>query len=142
MNAEIRQPAVAGSFYPRNPAELAKMIAGMLAKAEKPEAPGQIIGLVAPHAGYIYSGPVAAYAYKALQGLDYSDVIVIAPCHVEAFPGAAVYPGDGYLTPLGEVPIDKELSQKIAAHSDLVTMSENGHRFGYRGGEHSEHQQN
>jgi len=139
MNTEIRQPAVAGSFYPREPAELAKMIAGMLARAEKPEVSGQIMGLIAPHAGYIYSGPVAAYAYKAIQGLEYKDVIVISPCHVEAFAGAAVYPGEAYVTPLGEIPIDMELSDKIIAHSELVQKSEYGHRAGSRGHGGAEH---
>lgn len=137
MNKEIRQPAVAGSFYPGEPSRLAKMIAEMLAKTEKPSIPGDIIGLIAPHAGYIYSGPVAAYAYKAIQGMEYSDVIVIAPCHVEAFAGAAVYPGDAYATPLGDVEINKELSRKITSYSKLVKLSEQGHQFSYRGGEHS-----
>jgi len=137
MDIEIRQPAVAGSFYPGEPSQLAKMIAEMLAKTEKPSIPGDIIGLIVPHAGYIYSGPVAAYAYKAIQGMEYSDVIVIAPCHVEAFAGAAVYPGDAYATPLGDVEINKELSNKIASYSNLIKLSDQGHRFNYRGGEHS-----
>lgn len=137
MNNEIRQPAVAGSFYPGEPSRLAKTIAEMLAKAEKPSIPGDIIGLIAPHAGYIYSGPVAAYAYKAIQGMEYSDVIVIAPSHVEAFAGAAVYPGDAYATPLGNIEINKELSSKIASYSKLIKLSDLGHRSSYRGGEHS-----
>ena len=111
MSAEIRQPAVAGAFYPGDPAELAKMIAGMMAKTPRPDIPGDIVALIAPHAGYIYSGPVASYAYKAIQGHEYKDVIVISPCHVEAFAGAAIYPGAAYRTPLGDVPIDKELSE-------------------------------
>jgi hypothetical protein len=69
--------------------------------------------------------------------LEYSDVIVIAPCHVEAFSGAAVYPGDAYGTPLGEIAIDKELSAKIASSSKNVKLSESGHRIVSRGGEHS-----
>jgi AmmeMemoRadiSam system protein B/AmmeMemoRadiSam system protein A len=137
MNSEIRKPAVAGTFYPDQPTALAKTIAEMLAKTAKPAIDGHIIGLVSPHAGYIYSGPVAAFGYKALQGLQYRDVIVIAPCHVETFPGAAVYPGDAYAIPLGNVAIDNELSRKIASYSKNVTLSEVGHRVVGRGGEHS-----
>ena len=111
MNSDIRQPAVAGSFYPGEPSELAKMIARMLAETERPAVDGDIVGLVVPHAGYVYSGPVAASGFKAIQGLNYKDVIVIAPCHVEAFPGAAVYPGKAYRTPLGDIEINKELSE-------------------------------
>jgi len=137
MNNDVRKPAVAGSFYPGEPSELAKMIAQMLAKAEKPIVDGDIVGLVVPHAGYVYSGPVAAFGFKAIQGLDYKDVIVIAPCHVEAFPGAAVYPGKAYRTPLGDIEINKELSEKIAKGSKMVELSDKGHRFTGRGGEHS-----
>ena len=137
MNREVREPAVAGAFYPANPAQLAKTIAEMLSATPKASVPGEIRGLVVPHAGYIYSGPVAAYAYKAIQGAEYKDVIVISPSHYEAFNGAAVYPGDAYLTPLGEIAIDKELSKAIASHSKLVQLSEHGHRPTFRGGEHS-----
>jgi AmmeMemoRadiSam system protein B/AmmeMemoRadiSam system protein A len=136
MNKQIRQPAVAGQFYPGQPVTLAKNLAELFAKADKPEIAGHIFGLVAPHAGYMYSGQVAAYAYKAIQGLDYADVIVISPCHVEAFPGAAVYPGDAYNTPLGEIAIDKELSAKIGSYKN-IKLSESGHRIVARGGEHS-----
>jgi len=137
MNSDIRQPAVAGSFYPGEPSELAKMIARMLAETERPAVDGDIVGLVVPHAGYVYSGPVAASGFKAIQGLNYKDVIVIAPCHVEAFPGAAVYPGKAYRTPLGDIEINKELSEKIAKGSKMVELSDKGHRFTGRGGEHS-----
>jgi AmmeMemoRadiSam system protein B/AmmeMemoRadiSam system protein A len=137
MKSEIREPAVAGAFYPGDSTALAKTIAQLLSSTKRPEVPGEIVAIVAPHAGYMYSGPVAAYAYKAIQGYDYKDVIVISPCHVEAFEGASVYPGDAYRTPLGDIPIDKELSKKIASHSDLIRESEQGHRVTFRGGEHS-----
>ena len=137
MNKEIREPAVAGAFYPANPAQLAKTIAEMLSATPKASVPGEIRGLVAPHAGYIYSGPVAAYAYKAIQGAEYKDVIVISPSHYEAFEGAAIYPGDAYRTPLGDIAIDKELSQAIASQAKFAQLSKYGHRPTFRGGEHS-----
>ena len=63
----IREPAVAGAFYPDNPKELQKMIAGFLAAANPSATPGRLRALIVPHAGYVYSGPVAAFGYKALQ---------------------------------------------------------------------------
>lgn len=137
MSSEIREPAVAGAFYPGDPSSLAKMIAGLMAEAKKPDIAGDIRALIVPHAGYIYSGPVAAYAFKAIQGYEIKDVIVISPCHVEAFAGAAVYPGDAYRTPLGDIPINKELASKIASASKLVKETNLGHRITFRGGEHS-----
>ncbi|MCD6162133.1 MAG: AmmeMemoRadiSam system protein B [candidate division Zixibacteria bacterium] len=137
MSTEIRQPAVAGSFYPGEPSELAKMIAQMMSQVDKPSIAGDIVGLVAPHAGYIYSGLVASYAYKTIQGMEYKDVIVIGPSHAEAFSGAAVYNGDAYQTPLGIININKELSRKIASNSKLVQLSDKGHHLTTRGGEHS-----
>ncbi|MCP4583862.1 MAG: AmmeMemoRadiSam system protein B [candidate division Zixibacteria bacterium] len=136
MSSETRSPAVAGAFYPGEPAELAKMIAEMLAGADKPFVGGDIVGLISPHAGYVYSGPVAAHAYKSLQGLQYKDVIIVAPSHVEAFMGAAIYPGDFYKTPLGKVKINKELSAELATYSRLVNLDNAGHSFTHRG-EHS-----
>ncbi len=139
MVKQIRPAAVAGSFYPDQPTALAKTIAEMLAKTQRPEINGRVMGLICPHAGYIYSGPVASYAYKIIQGLEFRSVIVIAPCHVEAFPGSAVYPGDAYSTPLGDIDIDRELSEKIAAADKRgsVRLSDMGHRLVRRGGEHS-----
>lgn len=136
MKTEIRLPAVAGSFYPGEPSTLAKTIAGMLAQTAKPAISGDILSLIVPHAGYIYSGPVAAYAYKAIQGMPFTDVIVVAPCHVDAFPGSAVYPGDFYRTPLGDIKVNKELSAELSKHSDLVYLSQSGHSAIGRG-EHS-----
>ncbi len=137
MSEKVREPAVAGAFYPGDPSSLAKMIAGMLAETDRPDVPGDIKALIAPHAGYVYSGPVASHAFKAIQGYDYSDVIVISPCHVEAFGGAAIYSGDAYRTPLGDIGINKELSSRIAESSNYVELSEKGHRITARGGEHS-----
>ncbi len=137
MSSKVREPAVAGSFYPGDPSSLAKMIAGMMAKTSKPDIPGEVVALIVPHAGYIYSGPVASHAFKAIQGYEYKDVIVISPCHVEAFSGAAVYSGDAYRTPFGDIKINHELSGKIAGSSEYVELSDKGHRLTSRGGEHS-----
>jgi AmmeMemoRadiSam system protein B/AmmeMemoRadiSam system protein A len=101
----VRRPAVAGSFYPADAAELTKMVDGFLARAEVPTTTARIRAIIAPHAGYVYSGPVAAYAYAALRGHHFSRVIVLGPSHYAEFRGVAVTPAD-YATPLGIVAHD------------------------------------
>ena len=123
---KVRQPAVAGAFYPANPAELAKMIDGFLAQANPPPVKN-LVALVSPHAGYIYSGPVAAYSYALLKGRKIERVIVIAPSHYELFDFAAIYDGTAYATPLGEIPVDREFARRLAAMSPQLKLSDRGH---------------
>lgn len=130
-----RPPAVAGTFYPADPAELAKMVDGFVAKAGIAPIPG-LVALVAPHAGYIYSGHVAGYSYAALKGRKIDRVVVIAPSHYEYFPFSAVYDGAAYLTPLGRVPVDREFATQLAKGGGLIQLSSRGHMIS---GEHGEH---
>jgi len=134
---DIRKPAVAGMFYPSAPGELAKTIASFFAEVEKPAAGGYPIALVAPHAGYPYSGKLAARAYKLLEGLQYDTVVIVSPSHTIFFQGASVYDGGGYETPLGVVEIDKELSARIASIHPAVHLSRKGHATGATRGEHA-----
>lgn len=134
---EVRKPAVAGSFYPGNPVELSKMIAGFYAGAKKLVFSGHPIAIIAPHAGYEYSGKTAAAAYKQLEGEEYEAVVVIAPSHTVFFQGASVYDGSAYQTPIGVVEIDEELSKKIGSMHPLVYLSNKGHTGGSIRGEHS-----
>jgi AmmeMemoRadiSam system protein A len=101
---KIREAAVAGLFYPANAKELGGMIDTMLAAA-KPEATGDLKAIICPHAGYPYSGPVAAYAYKLLAGRDVKTVLLLAPSHYAMFRGAYITEADVWRTPLGDVPI-------------------------------------
>jgi len=133
----VREPAVAGSFYPSEPVELSKMIAGFLSKVTKRGYGDRIAGLVVPHAGYVYSGQVAAHAYKELEGLDYDTVFVISPSHSIYFRGASVYNGGAYKTPLGEVTTEAGLAEELASLSKVVEISEAGHSSGYGRGEHA-----
>jgi len=107
----IRRPAVAGSFYPSDPEKLKKVISGYISEAEKGhvELKGRIYGIVSPHAGYVYSGPVAAYGFSHLKNSDMDGFIVIAPSHRGRFNGASVIPEGLFSTPLGDVEIDAEL---------------------------------
>jgi hypothetical protein len=125
---KVRQPAVAGMFYPSLPEELAGEINEMLDNAGTEEAPENLYGIVVPHAGYIYSGQTAAKAYKLLKDKKYKTVVVISPSHREYFPGISVFDGDAYLTPLGEIEIDSEMRDRIAEGSKIIFKGVNGHR--------------
>ena len=110
---EIREPAVAGTWYPGQPDILSNDVKGYLENAKKMEVAGKIVALVSPHAGYPYSGQVAAYAYKLIEGKTFDSVVVIAPSHYVLFKGASLYDRGGFRTPLGVVPVDVELSKKM-----------------------------
>jgi len=134
---KVRQAAVAGSFYPADPKELSTMIDEMLAQARPPHLDGTILAAVAPHAGYPYSGPVAAWTYAALKGHKYARVVVIAPSHYDGFSFTSVYEGDAYATPLGNVQIDKEFAQRLVKMSSTIQLSTKGHDPTSAGGEHA-----
>ena len=112
MNA-LRRSVIAGSWYHGNPSILKRDIENYFNAASDLELPGEIIGLIAPHAGYIYSGQIAAYAYKLIRNETYDAVIVIGPSHRVAFHGVSVFSSGGYETPLGVVPVAEELAEKI-----------------------------
>lgn len=102
--ARVREAAVAGLFYPRSQAQLIEMLDTYLNQAPDLHLK-DLRGLVCPHAGYVYSGPIAAYGYKQLIGRTYKTVIVLAPSHYAWFKGASVCSADLYRTPLGDVRI-------------------------------------
>ena len=111
--AEIKQPNVAGQFYPDNPQELSRMIDGFLNAAAPGPVQGEIFALISPHAGYGFSGQVAAYGYKLIKGKPYKTVIVLGPSHSYGFSGVSVYPEGLFRTPLGDLEVDKEFTQKL-----------------------------
>ena len=111
--SRIRPAAVAGLFYPADPAQLHQEIQSMLAGAEQTgKAPK---ALIVPHAGYIYSGPVAASAYAQLEGVSdrIERVILLGPCHRVPLQGLATTSADYFETPLGRVRIDREAIDRI-----------------------------
>jgi AmmeMemoRadiSam system protein B/AmmeMemoRadiSam system protein A len=110
---KVRPAAVAGLFYPQDRDELARTIDGFLAQAKKSPMT-RLRGLVCPHAGYEYSGPVAAYGYKQLQGRLYPTVIVMGPSHYALFQGAALPDADAMSTPLGLIPLSPKGAQLAA----------------------------
>jgi hypothetical protein len=102
---QVREPAVAGLFYPKDPAELSRMIDALLAAAKVEPAAGELRALICPHAGYPYSGPVAAHAFRLLAGREYQTVVVMGPAHYAELRAAAVTDAAVWRTPLGDVPI-------------------------------------
>jgi len=126
MKEGVRKSILAGTWYPGSPVVLRRDVENFLEKAMV-EAEGQVVGLIVPHAGYVYSGGVAAYAYKLVQGEVFDSVIVIAPSHRAHFRGASVYDRGGYETPLGVVSVDADLAGKIMARSDNISFIPGGH---------------
>jgi len=114
----IRAPAVAGLFYPGDPAVLSRTVDGLLAAAPEHYIP-RLKGLVCPHAGYEYSGQAAAIAYKLLEGRDVQTVVVMGPSHYALFQGACIPSADAYKTPLGLVPIS-EKAKALASVAPFV----------------------
>ena len=124
---ETREPAVAGAFYPFDPDVLKEQIEGFLDNVPEEKIGGEIIALISPHAGYIYSGQVAAFGYKLLVRSDFNKVIVIAPSHRARFQGASVYNKAGYKTPIGTVSIDGVLCSSIMDQSKAIKYFPQAH---------------
>lgn len=117
---EIRHSVIAGSWYPGNPVTLENEIKSFLANVESPKVRGRIVALISPHAGYMYSGQVAAYAYKQVQGEKISTVIIVAPSHRAYFHGASIYKKGSYETPLGLVPLDYAMIDSIMSNDSDI----------------------
>ena len=118
----VRQPAVAGRFYPEEPEQLRAMVRGFLDRAPALDVAPKAI--IAPHAGYIYSGPIAASAYVCLGTLKerIQRVVLLGPAHRVALRGLAVPGGSAFSTPLGEVPVDEDAVRQILALPQVKTL--------------------
>jgi AmmeMemoRadiSam system protein B/AmmeMemoRadiSam system protein A len=113
----VFEPQVAGAFYPAEPAALRKQIRRYLDEAAQAgrSAPGDLMGIIVPHAGYPYSGPVAAFAFQAAAAKPYRRVVVLGPAHRQLYPHPALLDAPAYRTPLGDIPIDREGVEALAA---------------------------
>ena len=122
---KIRQAVVSGQFYPDNPQMLTEQIKTFLAKANtRPDF--DVKALIVPHAGYDYSGQVAAEAYKKVQGRRFGSVILVAFLHRVFLPGVLVDDADVYETPLGRVPVDLELVEELRNFHPLLNQTVKG----------------
>lgn len=121
--ALVKSPNVAGTFYPGDADELRAAVEDMLAGAEESLPADDVVAIITPHAGYPYSGAVAATAFRQLQGLRPATVVLLGPSHYCASPGIATGTYDGYETPLGVVRVDAELVTAVAEGCGDVTYS-------------------
>ena len=137
QNQKVRPAGVAGGFYPADPKVLTAMIDDLLAHATPPPIHDPILAAVAPHAGYQYTGPVAADTFAELKGRKFSRVVVIGPTHYVGFDFTSVYDGDAYTTPLGTVPVDKVFARQLVKLDPTLQLSGMGHDITPAGAEHS-----
>jgi len=128
----VRPAAVAGAFYPGDGEELSAEVDGFLAAARARSGEGVVrpapVALVVPHAGYVYSGPVAAWAYDWLRERPFRRVAVLGPSHFVPLAGMAVPSVSSFATPIGEVPVEADTCSSLAQHHDGVTVDDEPHR--------------
>ena len=115
----VRKAAVAGTWYPGTASALAADVDRHLASATT-EIGGDLVALIAPHAGLMYSGPVAAHAYQLLRDRRFDVVVLVGPSHYVAFNGVALYPGSGFETPFGVARIDDVCAAELMKATPIV----------------------
>ncbi|MFB3853109.1 MAG: AmmeMemoRadiSam system protein B [Vicinamibacterales bacterium] len=119
MEGRIRPALYAGSWYPATAQDLARAVDRYLVRGAVPPA-ADTVALIAPHAGLMYSGPVAGHAYGVVSGRKYEAVVLVGPSHRVAFDGVASHPPGAFDTPFGPIPVDAELTAEIAGRTPLV----------------------
>lgn len=125
----IRSSPIAGSWYPGDAAAIRAEVDRYLAAVPDAPLPGRLIGLIAPHAGLRYSGPVAAHAYAALRGRDRLVAVLVGPSHRAAFDGVALYAGEAFETPLGRATVDEGIAARLLAAGGVIFEDERPHRL-------------
>ncbi|MFA6141722.1 MAG: AmmeMemoRadiSam system protein B [Candidatus Omnitrophota bacterium] len=118
--ADVKEADLAGSWYPGDKTELVALIDGYIESANPQKVDGQAFAIISPHAGYRFSGPVAAYGFKAIQGRDIKTVILIGFSHRKGFDGISIYDKGAFKTPLGEIQIDEKLASLIKARNSRI----------------------
>lgn len=134
MNSYLREPAVSGIFYPKNPNELREDIESLF--RDRNFGPGnlppssnneRIYGMVSPHAGYMYSGAVAAHGYYDLSSSKFESALILGPNHYGLGSAVALMDKGTWETPLGKVEIDSEVAQSIHQDCDIISIDESAH---------------
>ncbi len=113
---DMRPSPIAGQWYPGDPNRLASSVDAYITAASFPPLEGDVLAVMAPHAGHQYSGPVAGYAFAAVRGLEPELVAVVSPMHYLAYDALLTSAHEAYLTPLGAVPLDKDAQQALDAY--------------------------
>ncbi|MFA5337750.1 MAG: AmmeMemoRadiSam system protein B, partial [Candidatus Omnitrophota bacterium] len=118
---DIKHPEFSGSFYPDKASEVNKFIDSALNETIAPAADKEVIGILVPHAGYVYSGKIAAAAYKTVEGRQFDTVVIISSAHQHYLEGIAVYPEGTLETPLGNLEIDRDSAEALRPLDFSVT---------------------
>jgi MEMO1 family protein len=126
MSSTVRKAAVAGSWYPGSASALASAVDGHLARTAR-EVKGDLVALIAPHAGLMYSGPVAAHAYRLLRDRTFDVAVIVGPSHFVGFTGVAVYSRGGFETPLGVAAIDEACAEALKRATPAVREHDAAH---------------
>jgi MEMO1 family protein len=117
---DIQQSSLDGLFYPKDQAVLKGMVSGFIQQADIAGIQGDVIAIVSPHAGYQYSGKTAGFGFKAIMDKGFSTAIIVASSHRHYFKGLSVLDRDAYITPLGRVYIDKDITRKLLLYDDRI----------------------
>jgi hypothetical protein len=120
-NPPVRRSPIAGAWYPSNPEVLRSEIDGYIDAASESTLPGEVIGLIAPHAGYFYSGHTAGYAYRSVKGMSFDTCAIFSPLHDYMPNNFLTSAHEAYATPLGQVPVDHELVEACSRSVESAT---------------------
>ena len=120
-NPPVRRSPIAGAWYPSNPEVLRSEIDGYIDSAKELPLPGEVIGVIAPHAGYFYSGLTAGYAYRSVKGKTFDICAIFSPLHDYMPNNFLTSAHEAYATPLGEVPVDHELIEACSNKIETAT---------------------
>ena len=123
---DVRPAAVAGTWYAASADRLGRDVDGYIAAAELEPIPAPV-AIIAPHAGLKYSGPVAAFAYKAVSRAHYRAAVLVGPSHFVGFSGVSIWPRGAWQMPFGPVRVDEELAERIASASPDVIEHRQAH---------------
>src|SRR5262245_22400562 len=115
----LRPSPVAGTWYPGSADALGRAVDQHLARTKR-DISGELVALVAPHAGLKYSGPVAAHAYRLLRGRTFDSIVLVGPSHFLAFEGVAAVSRGGFQTPFGTAEIDSDCAEALMRAEPLV----------------------
>jgi hypothetical protein len=123
-----REPVVAGSFYPKEKAKLTSQLQQFFKEAESKTSNNEVAAIIAPHAGYVYSGKVAASSYNQIDpAKEYQNIFILAPSHRVSFNGASIYSHGNYETPLGEVKVNRKLARKLIDENQNFVFNQQAH---------------
>jgi len=125
-----RQPAVAGQFYPSQKDELKLMLKRLFATAVSPKKIKNVVAIISPHAGYQYSGEVAASSFNQINPeMKHENIFILGPSHHVAFEGASVYSSGDFITPLGKLRVNRQIAEHLIAKSRIFSSRTDAHTY-------------